>query len=154
MGPDSQRQQYAADIGALIRLVAPDLESLCFVHCHGWFDITSLSDVECGAGGFPALREFMLVGSYPFAESLSEDCTTAGPPMPRLEKLHLMIPGAYVSGMELTPWPLRAPALAHLRISNVLRVPQGLCEILGKLCNTFYSHMNMSLNSMAHRRNR
>ncbi|KAH9940837.1 uncharacterized protein BXZ73DRAFT_75376 [Epithele typhae] len=127
---------YTQSVSALLQLAAPDLETLTFVHCHGWVDVASMYGVECAR--FPALRELSLVGSYPFVEvprtrgdysarARPDDARDAeqeedgdgveeqGTAMPRLERLHLAFPWAHIAGMELLPWLARAPRLSHLR---------------------------------------
>ena len=121
---------YLADVSALVALAAPDLETFCFVHClYSHQDLRALRGVVCGAAGFPVLRELTLVGSYPF----SDKEFTATTIMPRLERVHLIVPGNgwYVDGMDLLPWVERAPRLTHFRLSNVLQIPDGLGPMLG-----------------------
>ena len=150
-----EHARYAADVSALLRHAARSLETLAFVHCHGLLDIASLCDLDCGPAGFPALRELTLVGSYPFAEG---GAPGAGAPMPRLARLHLAIPGAYLAGMELTPWPERAPALTHLRLTNFLRPPAGLqrllpldqCTSSSRCTPPTTAHRPMFFSSLAH----
>ena len=128
VGSDSVH--YEANVSALVALTAPDLETFCFVNYVVLPPNTrALTGVACGAAGFPVLRELTLVGSYPFADT--EFTTTSI--MPRLERLHLFVPGSGwgVGGMDLPPWAERAPRLTHFRLSNVLQIPRGLGLMLG-----------------------
>ena len=124
---------YAADLTALLRLAAPDLKTFCFANrvtarCDDPTSI-ALCNADCAAGGFPMLRELILVGYYPFADNIDDFGAIA---MPRLERLHLVIPylGSQTAGMELPLWAKRAPGLTHLRVSNVMALPDGMDQVL------------------------
>ena len=128
----ADKDSYATDLTALLRLAAPDLETLCFanrVTAHCFPTSIALSDADCGTGGFPTLRELILVGSYPFVDSVDDSTAIA---MPRLGRLHLVIPrfGSQTTGMELSLWAKRAPRLTHLRLSNVMGLPEGMDQVL------------------------
>ncbi|RPD81309.1 hypothetical protein L226DRAFT_529714 [Lentinus tigrinus ALCF2SS1-7] len=119
---DAASTQYRQDLAALFRLVSRDLQTLSFVHCHGWYTFTNLPPIEC-PDGFPALRELYLYGKNPFVDA-------TGSPVNLPHLTHLRLPfSSYSKEEDLVDWATRAPEVTHLCISYIMRVTQGLEDI-------------------------
>ncbi|TFK93625.1 hypothetical protein K466DRAFT_92742 [Polyporus arcularius HHB13444] len=115
------RAHYGQNLALLLRIVAKDLQTLCFVHCHGWYSLTNLqlSDVNCPKA-FPALRELSLYGTNPFVQGPTH--------FPRLTHLHLTF-AAYSVAEKIKDWADCAPSVTHLCVSDIRSISQELEDI-------------------------
>ncbi|RDX55410.1 hypothetical protein OH76DRAFT_1396796 [Lentinus brumalis] len=118
---EAARAHYGQNLALLLRLVTKDLQTLCFVHCHGWRSLTNLqiSDVDCPKA-FPVLRDLSLYGTNPFVQ---------GPVhFPRLTHLHLTF-SAYSVAEKIKDWADLAPRVTHLCVSDIRSISQELKDI-------------------------
>ena len=116
---EAASSQYQQDIAALFRLVSRDLQTLTFVHRHGWYVFTNLPPIEC-PDGFPSLRELYLYGKNPFVDM-------AGSPIDLPHLTHLRLPFATYSTEEsFVDWANRAPKVTHLCVSYIIRISEEL----------------------------
>ena len=143
--PKLAREQWQADVSALVQVLARDLHTLCIVGSrefprHIALDLARAerSDSDGGGheGGFPLLRELTVVGARPgfvLARAEGEGAGAAGEGVgvlfPSLERLHISpLPGEqwwHPNGnpdtLRLNEWVGRevAPRLTHFRLSGV-----------------------------------
>ncbi|RPD67358.1 hypothetical protein L226DRAFT_608556 [Lentinus tigrinus ALCF2SS1-7] len=122
----ASRGTYLQDVDTLFRLLAQGLETLSFIHCHGWATLTRLSGIEC-PGGFPVLRELTIVGNHPFVGAVPSVF------YPSLTHLHLDFP-SWLNEPSL--WAERSPHVTHLCLSNINHITQPL-EDLASTGNPF-----------------
>ena len=123
-----EEARFMRCISSLMRLVAPHLETLCFVQCTDIPNATDFirpvpsSPTDDDKLIFPNLRELMLVGSgivYHGISAPADDpaCQTllwdAPEAFPRLTHLQLV-----ATAMELGSWPALAPNLTHMRVTD------------------------------------
>ena len=121
-----EEARFMRCISSLMRLVAPHLETLCFVQCTDIPNATDFirpvpsSPTDDDKLIFPNLRELMLVGSgivhRPISTPASGDpvCQWDAPEVfPLLTHLQLV-----ATAMELGNWPALAPNLTHMRVTD------------------------------------
>ena len=119
---EKEEERFMRYISSLLRLVAPELETLCFVQCvdtpnaMDFIRPPSLLPINDRKPTFPNLRELMFVGSgivhrgVPDSDALIWDTPEV---FPRLTHLQLV-----ATVMELASWPVLAPNLTHMRITD------------------------------------
>ncbi|RPD54043.1 hypothetical protein L227DRAFT_657830 [Lentinus tigrinus ALCF2SS1-6] len=113
---------YLQDVATLFRLVAQDLETLCFI-CVGSTTPRFLSgSIQCPVG-FPFLRELTIVG-------VGEDPFISVAPSvlyPSLTHLHFDCPW----GMEhkLRSWAEHAPHVTHLCLSKIGKIDNSMEDL-------------------------
>ncbi|KAI0711063.1 hypothetical protein C8T65DRAFT_648035 [Cerioporus squamosus] len=117
---DAAREKYLLDVATLFRLVAPDLQTLSFVHCHGRAELTHLSGIECPTG-LPVLRELTMIGDDPFVGAASPVF------YPCLTRLHL--DGPSWQHNKLPSWAERSPQVTHLCLSDINNITQPLEDV-------------------------
>ena len=129
-----EQQRYSEDVAALLRIVAPDVQTLTLIHCHryGKQELLMPDTIDC-PGGFPVLRELTIVGNEP--QFSASGCDAAFEPMfPRLDRLHLSLAALAASPrLDFTAWADRAPGLTHLRVTGADFWPRSILEAVRKL---------------------
>ncbi|KAM5534454.1 hypothetical protein V8D89_011921 [Ganoderma adspersum] len=120
-----EEARFMRHISSLMRLVAPHLETLCFVQCADtpnamdFIRPVSPPPTDDDKLIFPNLRELMFVGSGIVHRGTSvpaDDlaCQRDAPEVfPRLTHLQLV-----ATVMELASWPALAPNLTHMRVTD------------------------------------
>ncbi|PIL37525.1 hypothetical protein GSI_01219 [Ganoderma sinense ZZ0214-1] len=116
-----EEARFVSRVFSLLRLVAPHLETLCFVRCTDTPKATDFirpvtpSPVNDDKLMFPNLRELMVVGSGIVHRGSDVAYQWDAPPQvfPRLTHLQLV-----ATAMELASWSGLAPNLTHMRVTD------------------------------------
>ena len=128
---EQESQKYREDLAALFRLVAGDLQTLCFVQPYGLFRFTDWHfSTAQGPEGFPILRELHLYGKSPFVCPVNHP----GGSFSRLTHLHITsLARDGAKNLDLVEWAGYAPHVTHLCVSQIpWKITLELDDIAGK----------------------
>ncbi|KAI0737690.1 hypothetical protein C8Q80DRAFT_1294178 [Daedaleopsis nitida] len=119
----ADRTKFLEDVQAVMQLLSPDLYTLTLVHCHRHEQQPEhrLPERFEVPGGFPRLRELTIAGPEPaFALPAAGGEGASECMFPSMARLHIVLLAKMARPtLDLARWADRAPALTHLRVSDI-----------------------------------